>query len=97
MGTKVVLLEIQRGNFAGIIGLGYFTHKESGFRIFVGEQLGPEYVVEALKEMEPNAVWIPEALELRAKSYAAVNHPLATRAQRDWEWYQRHQTVDDKK
>ena len=73
------------------------NYQRQVFRLFVGEQLGPDRAVEALNELEPNVIWIPEALELRAKSYTAVNHPLASRAQQDWEWYQRHQPAGDTK
>jgi hypothetical protein len=61
-------------------------------RIMVAETLGPEKVVESLAEMEPNIPWLAEVLAPRAKAYAAVNHPLANKAQRDWDWYQAHQT-----
>jgi spermidine synthase len=69
------------------------NYQRQVFRVFVADQFGPERVVEALTEMEPNVIWIPEALELRARSYLATRHPLAASAQRDWEWYQRHQTA----
>jgi hypothetical protein len=62
----------------------------------VADQLGPDRVVDALAEIEPNVLWFAQTLEARARSYAAVHHPLTLRAQRDWKWYQRHQTADEK-
>jgi hypothetical protein len=59
-------------------------------RFMVAEQLGAERVVEALAELEPHIIWTAEVLEPRAQSYTAVNHPLAGRARRDWEWFQGH-------
>jgi spermidine synthase/MFS family permease len=63
-------------------------------RVLLAEQLGPEKMVEALAELEPDVTWTAEVLELRAKAYAAVNHPYARRAQREWEWYQRHRVPE---
>jgi spermidine synthase len=56
----------------------------------VAEQLGSQQVVEALEDLEPHVTWTAEVLEPRAKAYAAVGHPLAEQAARDWEWFQRH-------
>jgi len=66
-------------------------------RIFVAGQLGPERVVEALEPFEPNVPWEPKTLELRAKSYAAVGHPLKFEAEQDWLKYQRQLPVADRK
>jgi spermidine synthase len=60
-------------------------------RLRIAEQLGPQEVVQALQDIEPHVTWTAEVLEPRAKAYAALNHPLAKQAQRDWEWFQRHQ------
>jgi hypothetical protein len=60
-------------------------------RVMVAETLGPEKVVEALAELEPDVIWTAEVLEPRAKAYAAVNHPFAERAEREWQWFQRHE------
>jgi predicted membrane-bound spermidine synthase len=68
-----------------------FEHLRILARFFVAEVLGPDRVVEALKEMEPYVIWTKEILEPRAKAYAAVRHPLAAQAARDWQWHQRHQ------
>jgi hypothetical protein len=57
----------------------------------VAETLGPEKVVEALAELEPDVIWTAEVLEPRAKAYAAVNHPFDERAEREWQWFQRHE------
>lgn len=58
-------------------------------RFMVAEQLGAEYVVAALGELEPHIVWTREVLRPRAAAYAAVNHPLAAQAEHDWQWYRR--------
>ena len=63
-------------------------------RVMVAGELSPQRVVEALAEMEPNVVWTGDVLAMRAKSYAAVNHPLAARAQLDWERFKRDRPVD---
>lgn len=60
-------------------------------RFMVAEQLGSEQMVEALGELEPHIVWTAEILEPRARAYAALHHPLAGRAERDWQWFQRHE------
>jgi hypothetical protein len=67
-----------------------FEHLRVLARFFVAEVLGPDRVVEALKEIEPYVIWTKEILEPRAKAYAAVRHPLAGQAARDWQWYQKH-------
>jgi spermidine synthase/MFS family permease len=64
-------------------------------RVLVAECLGPEKVVEALTELEPDVIWTAEVLEPRAKAYAAVNHPFAPRAEREWQWFQRHRTSEE--
>jgi hypothetical protein len=69
------------------------NYRRQVFRVFAAEPLGPAKVAEALVEMEPNVIWIPEALQLRASTYAALGHPLASRAQRDWSWYQSHHSA----
>lgn len=63
-------------------------------RVMVADEIGPESVVEALTELEPHVPWTAEILERRASAYTAVQHPLAERARRDWEWFQRHQPAD---
>lgn len=62
-------------------------------RVMVAAKLGPEAVVESLAEQEPNVIWTAEILKPRAEAYAGTNHPLASRAKRDWEWFQQHQTA----
>jgi len=69
-----------------------FNYLRQLARLRVAEVLGPQLVVEALAELEPHVTWTAEVLEPRAKAYAAVGHPLADRAARDWEWFQRHQS-----
>ena len=64
-------------------------------RVLLGEQLGPEKVAEALTELEPDVIWTHEVLEPRAKAYAALNHPYAQRAEREWQWYQEHRSRDE--
>jgi hypothetical protein len=59
-------------------------------RLRIAEQLGPQEVVDSLQELEPHITWTAEVLEPRAKAYAALNHPLAEQAKRDWEWFQQH-------
>ena len=66
-------------------------------RALVADLLGPERVVEALEPFEPNVVWELEMLELRAKAYAAVEHPLKFEAQQDWLKYQRQQPAGVRK
>jgi predicted membrane-bound spermidine synthase len=63
-------------------------------RVLVAEHLGPEHVVEALASLEPDVIWTAEVLEPRAKAYAARNHPFARRAEREWQWFQRHQSKE---
>jgi hypothetical protein len=59
-------------------------------RAMVAKAIDTPHFVEALGELEPHITWAAEILEARAKAYAEVNHPWAKRAQRDWEWFQRH-------
>jgi predicted membrane-bound spermidine synthase len=63
-------------------------------RVLLAEQLGPEKVVEALADLEPDVTWNAEVLQPRAKAYAALNHPEAGRAEREWQWYQRYRTAE---
>ncbi len=63
-------------------------------RVMVAGELDPQRVVDALASLEPNVPWTADVLKLRAKTYAAVNHPLAASAQSDWEWYQRHRKFE---
>jgi hypothetical protein len=69
---------------------GCFEFNRLLTRVKVAQVLGPQRVVEALSELEPHVPWSGDILSARAKAYAAVNHPLADRAQRDWQWFQRH-------
>jgi spermidine synthase/MFS family permease len=57
----------------------------------LAEYVGPQQVVESLAKFEPNVPWTARLLESRAKAYAELKHPLAERAQRDLEWFRRHQ------
>jgi hypothetical protein len=57
-------------------------------RIRVAKELGPEAVVEAFADLEPNVTWTAEFLELRADTYASLDHPLARRAARDLQRFQ---------
>ena len=47
-------------------------------------------IVESLGPLEPYPLWFASILELRAECYATVAHPLADRAQRDWQTFQRN-------
>jgi predicted membrane-bound spermidine synthase len=60
-------------------------------RIYVGQQLGPAKMAEALAETEPYVRWTADVLGPRAEAYAALSHPFAARAQREWEEFQRNQ------
>jgi len=60
-------------------------------RVLVAVKVGPQEVVDALAEMEPNVMWSAEILKPRAEAYAAIDHPLSVRAQRDWELFQRNE------
>jgi hypothetical protein len=73
------------------------NYQRQVFRVFVADRLGPEKVAEALTEMEPNVIWIPEMLQLRSNAYAAIGHPLAASARRDWESYQRNASASEVK
>jgi hypothetical protein len=64
-------------------------------RIKVAEHLEPQRVVEALSALEPHVPWTEDILSARAKAYAAVQHPLGRRAERDWKWFERHRVADD--
>jgi spermidine synthase len=66
-----------------------FNYLRQLARLRIAEKLGPQQVVDALKELEPHVTWTAEVLEPRARAYAAVNHPLAAQAERDWQWFQR--------
>jgi hypothetical protein len=68
-----------------------FEHQRKLARLMIAEDLGQEAVLEALAALEPNPPWLGELLELRAKTYAAAQHSLAEKAQRDWEEFQRHE------
>jgi spermidine synthase len=63
-------------------------------QVMVAEYLGPEKVIESLAKFEPDAPWIAEVLQSRAKAYAAVNHPLAGRARRDLQWLLEHEPAE---
>lgn len=59
-------------------------------RFIVARKLGANHVVEALAELEPHIRWTADVLQARAEAYAAVDHPLAPRAERDWREFQRN-------
>ena len=69
-----------------------FDYMRQHARVLVAAQLGPNEVVDALSELEPHIFWTAEILKPRADAYAAVKHPLARRAERDWQWFERHQS-----
>lgn len=73
-----------------------FNYLRQLARLRIADLLGPQQVVDSLKELEPNITWTAEVLEPRARAYAAVNHPLAAQAERDWQWFQRHQTNESR-
>jgi spermidine synthase len=61
-------------------------------RVMVAVQLGPEKVAEALADLEPHVTWTANILKPRAEAYAALKHPLAARAESDWQWFEQHRT-----
>jgi MFS family permease len=65
-----------------------FNYIRQMTRVKVAHEISPETVVEALTELEPHITWSADILEIRAKAYAAVNHRLATCAERDWQQFQ---------
>jgi predicted membrane-bound spermidine synthase len=79
-------LELLKKPYAGV----RYEHRRKLLRLLVAESLGREYVLEALEALEPNPPWMGQLLKMRAEVYAAAKHPLAERAQRDWELYERH-------
>jgi spermidine synthase len=60
-------------------------------RFIVAQQLDREKMIEALAEMEPNVRWTAAVLQPRAEAYRAAGHPLAVRAERDWQSFQRYE------
>ena len=60
-------------------------------RVLVAAKIGPIEVVESLAELEPNIIWTAEVLKARLDAYTATKHPLARQAERDWQWFERHQ------
>jgi spermidine synthase len=70
---------------------GRYDYSRKLVRFLVAQRLGVKEMVEALAETEPHVRWTANVLKPRAEAYAAVNHPLAGRAQRDWEEFQRNQ------
>jgi spermidine synthase len=69
-----------------------FNYIRQIVRVKVAHEIGPEPVAHALAELEPHIPWSAEILEIRAKAYAAVNHRLARRAERDWQRFQKRQS-----
>jgi spermidine synthase len=69
-----------------------FNYIRQVTRVKVAHEIGPEAVAEALTELEPHVPWSAEILEIRAKAYAAVNHRLTRRAERDWQRFQEQQS-----
>jgi predicted membrane-bound spermidine synthase len=67
-----------------------FDYARQRARVLVGAKLGPKEVVEALVDVEPHVIWTAEILKARLDAYAATKHPLAQRAERDWQWFERH-------
>jgi spermidine synthase len=70
---------------------GRYDYSRKLVRFLVAQRLGVKEMVEALAETEPHVRWTANVLKPRAEAYSAVNHPLAGRAQRDWEEFQRNQ------
>lgn len=69
-----------------------FDYLRQRTRVLVATQLGPNEVVDALADLEPHVIWTSNILKSRMEAYAVVNHPLAKRAERDWQWFEQHQT-----
>jgi alkylated DNA repair dioxygenase AlkB len=65
-------------------------HHRTLLRLFIAEGLGQEYVLEALKDMEPSPPWMGPLLHMRAETYKAAKHPLADQAREDWELFKRN-------
>jgi spermidine synthase len=75
---------------------GYrFEHHRKIVRSLLAENLGQATMIEAFEAMEPYVPWIRRTLERRAQVYAEANHPLAERAAREWELYQRNEPVPE--
>jgi hypothetical protein len=68
-----------------------YDYKRKLVRVFVAQQLGPREMAEALTETEPYVRWTADVLQPRAEAYAALNHPFAARAQREWQQFQQNQ------
>jgi hypothetical protein len=62
-------------------------------RFMLGELLGPKAVAEVLAPVEPNVVWADIVLEPRARAYKELRHPLAAKAQRDWQQFLRNERM----
>jgi len=65
-----------------------FEEQRRRGRVLIAADLGNEELVESLADVEPNVFWAADVLKPRAAAYAAVNHPLAGRAQREWGRFQ---------
>jgi hypothetical protein len=70
---------------------GCLEYRRALSRAQVATKLGPEQVVEAFSVFEPHIPWAEDFLAARTKAYAEVSHPLAGRAERDLQWFKRHQ------
>jgi predicted membrane-bound spermidine synthase len=68
-----------------------FDYDRRQCRALVAAQLGPVETIDALADLEPNIPWRADILKLRMKVYAETNHPLAERALRDWQLFERQQ------
>jgi hypothetical protein len=71
-----------------------YHHGRLVTQAMLAEYVGPQQVVESLAKFEPDVPWAARLLEMRAKAYAELKHPLAERAQRDLEWFRQHQSAD---
>jgi spermidine synthase len=67
-----------------------FEYMRQLTRALVALAIDSLHFAEALGELEPHITWTHNILEPRAKAYAEIKHPFAKRAERDWQWYQKH-------
>jgi spermidine synthase len=52
-------------------------------RCAVAQRIGASETAFAIQAMEPHVPWDSQFLDMRARAYESVNHPLATRARRE--------------
>jgi spermidine synthase len=58
--------------------------------VTIAQSIDPEYLARAIETIEPHPLWDETFLEERLKSYTQTGNPLAKKAEKDFQLFQKH-------